>query len=79
MLSIRLDLIFCAMAEGWLSLSLKTDSMTESSVEVVSCPVKAHQSFTTIPEIFNCHVYQYEIKNEYRREKWPNLTEHQEI
>ena len=62
MLSIRLDLIFCAMAEGWLSLSLKTDSMTESSVEVVSCPVKAHQSFTTIPEIFNCHVYQYEIK-----------------
>ena len=49
MLSIRLARIFWAIAEGAASLSLKTDSMTESSVEVVSWPVKAHQSLTTIP------------------------------
>ena len=49
MLSISEARICWLMAEGWASLSLKTDSMTESSVEVVSWPVKAHQSFTTIP------------------------------
>ena len=37
------------MAEGWPSFNLKTDSMTEISVEVVSCPQKAVQSLTTIP------------------------------
>jgi hypothetical protein len=36
MLSMRDARICCEMAEGWASLSLKTDSMTESSVEVVS-------------------------------------------
>jgi hypothetical protein len=45
----RLARICWVMAAGVLSFSLKTDSMTESSVEVVSCPVKAHQSFTTMP------------------------------
>jgi hypothetical protein len=49
MLSMRLARICWVMAAGVLSFSLKTDSMTESSVEVVSCPVKAHQSFTTMP------------------------------
>ena len=37
------------MAEGWASFSLNTDSITDSSVLVVSWPVKAHQSLTTIP------------------------------
>ena len=50
MLSMRLARICWVMADGWLSFSLKTDSMTDSSVEVVSCPVKAHQSFTTMPK-----------------------------
>ena len=35
--SMREALICWLMAEGWASLSLKTDSITESSVEVVSC------------------------------------------
>ena len=47
--SIKVDLICCVMAEGWPSFNLKTDSMTEISVEVVSCPQKAVQSLTTIP------------------------------
>lgn len=37
------------MAAGAASLSLKTLSITESSVEVVSIPQKDTQSFTTIP------------------------------
>ena len=41
--------ICCEMAEGWASFSLNTDSITDSSVLVVSWPVKAHQSLTTIP------------------------------
>ena len=49
MLSIKVALISLVRAEGWESFSLKTDSRTASSVEVVSWPVKAHQSFTTIP------------------------------
>ena len=49
MLSIREALISLLICEGWESFSLNTDSMTESSVEVVSWPVKAHQSLTTIP------------------------------
>ena len=36
MLSIREALISLVIAEGWASFSLKTDSMTDSSVEVVS-------------------------------------------
>ena len=36
-------------ADGCWSVSLKTLSMTESSVLVVSRPQKAHQSLTTIP------------------------------
>ena len=38
MLSIREALISFVMAEGCESFSLKTDSITDSSVEVVSCP-----------------------------------------
>ncbi len=49
MLSMSEALICCVMAEGWPSFSLKTDSMTEISVEVVSCPQKAVQSLTTMP------------------------------
>ena len=49
MLSIKEALISLVMAEGWESFSLKMDSTSASSVEVVSCPVKAHQSLTTIP------------------------------
>ena len=37
------------MAEGWPSFNLNTDSTTEISVEVVSCPQNAVQSLTTIP------------------------------
>ena len=37
------------MAEGCPSFSLNTDSRTEISVEVVSCPQNAVQSLTTIP------------------------------
>ena len=48
-LSIRESLIVVAIALGCASLSLNTLSMTDSSVLVVSSPVKAHQSFTTIP------------------------------
>jgi len=38
-----------AIAEGWTSFNLKTLSITDSSVDVVSMPQKEHQSFTTIP------------------------------
>lgn len=38
------------MFEGADSLSLNTDSITVSSVAVVSIPANAHQSFTTRPE-----------------------------
>lgn len=38
------------MLDGAASLSLKIDSITVSSVAVVSKPAKAHQSFTTTPE-----------------------------
>lgn len=48
-LSIRLALIVVVIEDGTDSLSLKTDSITVSSVEVVSMPVKAHQSLTTMP------------------------------
>lgn len=37
------------MVLGWASFSLKTLSITDNSVLVVSRPQKAHQSFTTIP------------------------------
>ena len=37
------------MADCWASPNLKMLSMTESSVLVVSSPVNAHQSLTTIP------------------------------
>ena len=40
MLSISEALISLVMAEGCESFSLKTDSITDSSVEVVSCPAK---------------------------------------
>ena len=49
MLSMSEDLICCVMAEGCPSFSLKTDSITEISVDVVSCPTKAAQSLTTTP------------------------------
>ena len=49
--SIRVDLICCVIADGCPSFNLNTDSMTEISVEVVSCPQKAVQSLTTIPRI----------------------------
>lgn len=45
----RLALIVPEMADGWASCNLNTDSMTVNSVDVVSMPQKAHQSFTTIP------------------------------
>ena len=48
-LSMREDRICVVIADGWASLSLKMLSTTEISVEVVSRPQKAHQSFTTIP------------------------------
>lgn len=41
--------IVVAMAEGCASFNLKTLSITESSVDVVSMPQNEHQSFTTIP------------------------------
>ena len=48
-LSISEGLSEVATACGCWSVSLKTLSMTESSVLVVSSPQKAHQSLTTIP------------------------------
>lgn len=49
-LSMSESLMLMAMAEGCaVSPSLKTLSMTDSSVLVVSRPQKAHQSLTTIP------------------------------
>jgi hypothetical protein len=38
-----------AIAEGWASFNLKTLSITDNSVAVVSMPQKEHQSFTTMP------------------------------
>jgi hypothetical protein len=38
-----------AIAEGWISFNLKTLSITDNSVDVVSMPQKEHQSFTTMP------------------------------
>lgn len=37
------------IAEGWASFNLKTLSITDISVEVVSIPQNADQSLTTIP------------------------------
>lgn len=48
-LSIKLALIDDVIAEGWASCNRNTDSITVISVDVVSIPVKAHQSLTTIP------------------------------
>ena len=48
-LSINVDLISWAMADGCASFNLNTNSMTDISVDVVSCPANAHQSLTTIP------------------------------
>lgn len=45
----REALISFTIALGWASRSLKTLSITESSVAVVSSPVKAVQSFATRP------------------------------
>ena len=47
--STKLALISFTMLLGWLSLSLNTDSITDSSVAVVSKPQKADQSFATMP------------------------------
>jgi hypothetical protein len=44
---------FVVIFEGAESLSLKTDSMTESSVDVVVRPQNAVQSLTTIPAASN--------------------------
>ena len=49
MASMRLALMSLTMFIGCASRSLKTDSITESSVDVVSSPQKAAQSLTTIP------------------------------
>ena len=49
MLSMSDDLICCVIADGCPSFSLNTDSITEISVDVVSCPTKAAQSLTTTP------------------------------
>lgn len=48
-LSMRESRMLVAMVLGLASFSLKTLSITDSSVLVVSRPQKAHQSFTTIP------------------------------
>lgn len=47
--SIRLARISFTMFDGWLSRSLKTLSMTDSSVDVVSSPQNAAQSLATKP------------------------------
>lgn len=47
--SIKLARISFTMFDGCASLSLKTLSMTDSSVEVVSSPQNDAQSFTTMP------------------------------
>ena len=44
---------FVVIFDGVDSFSLKTDSMTESSVDVVVRPQKAVQSLTTIPAANN--------------------------
>jgi len=38
-----------AMADGCASFNLKTLSITDNSVDVVSIPQNEHQSFTTMP------------------------------
>lgn len=48
-LSMRDACMVVAIAEGWISFNLKTLSITDSSVDVVSMPQKEHQSFTTMP------------------------------
>lgn len=48
-LSIKLALIEDVIFDGTDSLNLKMDSITVNSVDVVSIPVNAHQSFTTSP------------------------------
>ena len=48
-LSMRDARMVVAIAEGWISFNLKTLSITDSSVDVVSMPQKEHQSFTTMP------------------------------
>lgn len=59
------------MAAGAASLSLKTLSITESSVEVVSIPQKDTQSFTTIPAaitslpLFTVPAYIFYFNNKY--------------
>lgn len=59
------------MAAGAASLSLKTLSITESSVEVVSIPQKDTQSFTTIPAaitslpLFTVPAYIFYFDNKY--------------
>lgn len=47
--SINVALISWVILLGSASFNRKTDSITASSVEVVSRPVKAHQSLTTSP------------------------------
>lgn len=49
MVSMRVALISFTMASGCASRSLNTDSMTDISVDVVSRPQNALQSFTTRP------------------------------
>lgn len=53
MLSMSEALKFVVIFDGADSFNLKTDSMTESSVEVVVRPQKAVQSLTTIPAASN--------------------------
>lgn len=48
-LSIRLARIAVPIDDGAASLRRNIDSITVNSVEVVSIPTNAHQSFTTIP------------------------------
>lgn len=49
-LSIRLALIVVVILEAAASFNRNTDSITVSSVAVVSKPANAHQSLTTNPE-----------------------------
>lgn len=48
-LSMRDARMVVAIADCCISLNLKTLSITDSSVDVVSMPQKEHQSFTTMP------------------------------
>ena len=56
MLSISEALISFVMAEGWESFSLKTDSMTDSSVEVVSWPAKHQSSYSQMARLAISHL-----------------------